>query len=440
MGVKILTFASSNKSMRIFQNLNPQETKTLKLHLFYAAIEGIAAGALILTEFIFIKSLKGSNVQLAFLFQFSMVVFLFAMVANEIMRRYTNRKVLLRSIAIITKLPLVGLAFFPDVSHNNGLPLIYHTIFLTIFLLYFGSKIAVIPSINQYLKGNYRHENFGRLFGYSVTVQKVTMLASTFTAGLLLDINPNSYKVFYPIVGVLAIISIFQLTKIKFVQKEEEINTPIWKALQESFVRIFTILKYNKAFRHLELGFMLYGFAWMSTHAVITIFYERALHLNYSSVAFYKNAFNLVAIAFLPFFGRFIGKRDPRRFGIITFGSLMLFILFTGLTEYFNGYTEIYGIKIYYMLMVAVFFNGLFMGSMPILWGIGSSYFCEPDEAADYQSVHLFLTGLRALFAPIIGIKLYEWFGFSLTYATGIVLLFFAILLMIWSERLFPKK
>ncbi|WP_340111890.1 MFS transporter [Maribellus mangrovi] len=425
--------------MRIFKDLSPQESLTLKLHLFYSGIEGIAAGALVLTEFIFIKSLKGSNVQLAFLFQFNMVVFLFAMVANEILRRYTNRKVLLRSIAVVSKLPLVGLAFFPDVSHNKGLPPIYHTFFLGIFLLYFMSRIVAIPSVNQYLKGNYRHENFGRLFGYSVTLQKVTMLLSTFIAGLLLDWNPNSYKIFYPIVGILAILSIFQLTKIKFVQKEEVIDTPLWKALQQSFLRIFNILKHNRAFRHLEMGFMLYGFAWMSTHAVITIFYERALHLNYSSLAFYKNAFNLVAIAFLPFFGRFIGQRDPRRFAIITFGSLMLFILFTALTEYYNGYTEVYGIKIYHMLMVAVFFNGLFMGSMPILWGIGSSYFCQPDEAADYQSVHLFLTGLRALMAPVIGIKLYEWSGFSITYSTGIVLLLFAISLMIYSERRFPK-
>jgi len=425
--------------MGIFRNLNLQEIKTLKLHLFYSGIEGIAAGALLLTEFIFIKSLKGSNVQLAFLFQFSMVVFLFAMVANEILRRYPNRKVLLRSIAIASKLPLVALAFFPGVSHNQGLPAIYHTIFLAIFLLYFVSKIAVIPSINQYLKGNYQHENFGRLFGYSVSVQKVAMLLSTFTAGLLLDLNPNSYRVFYPLVGVLAIISIFQLTKIKFIHTAEAVNTPLWKSLQLSFRRVFFILKTNKAFRHLELGFMIYGFAWMSTHAVITIFYERALHLNYSSVAFYKNAFNLIAIAFLPFFGRFIGKRDPRRFGIITFGSLLLFILFTALTEYYNGHFQLYGIKIYYMLLVAVFFNGLFMGSMPILWGIGSSYFCQPNQAADYQSVHLFLTGVRALFAPIIGIKLYEWFGFSLTYATGIVLLVFAILLMIYSEKRFPK-
>ena len=117
----------------------------------------------ILNEFIFIKSLKGSNVQLAFLFQFSMVVFLFAMLANEILRRYTNRKQLLRTIGIITRVPLMGFAFFPNVS-GDGLPSVYHYLFLGVFLLFFTSKIAITPSINQYLKGNYRHQLFGKLF------------------------------------------------------------------------------------------------------------------------------------------------------------------------------------------------------------------------------------------------------------------------------------
>lgn len=424
--------------MRIFNGLEKNEAKTFRLHLFYSLIDGIAMGALILNEFIFIKSLKGSNVQLAFLFQFSMVFFLFAMFANEILRRYTNRKGLLRTIGIITRLPLVGFAFFPNVT-NDGLPGQYHYLFLGVFLLFHLSKIAVIPSINQYLKGNYQKKNFGRLFSYSLSVNKIVVLISTFTTGLLLDMNPNSYKYFYPLVGILGVISIFQLTKIDFVQKEDPIQSSMWSALSNSFKRIFQILRLNVPFRHLEMGFIVYGFAWMSTHAVITIFYERALDLNYSSVAFYNNAFNIIAIVLLPIFGKLIGKKDPRRFAIITFGSLMMFILFTALTEYINGYTEILGIKLYYMLLMAVFFNGIFMASMPILWGIGSSYFCEPHEAADYQSVHMFLTGARALFAPIIGIKLYEMYGFSITYLAGIVLLIFAMLLMVYSEKRFPK-
>ncbi len=426
--------------MKILQQLDSSEQKAFKLHLFYSSIDGIARGALILNEFIFIKSLQGSNVQLSFLFQFSMVVFLFAMLANEIMRRYPNRKKLLRIVGIITRLPLVIFSIFPAVNETAGLSPKFHFLFLGVFLLFYTSQIAVVPSINQYLKGNYQHDNFGKLFGYATTVNKLLTMVSTLTVGILLDIDPNSYRIFYPMVGILGVISIFQLTKIEFKQKLDPVVKPIGKALGDSFKRIFNILKNNKPFKHLELGFMLYGFAWMSTHAVITIFYKDALYLNYSSVSFYNNAFNLVAIGVLPIFGKLIGKRDPRRFGIITFGSLMLFIVFTALSEHIPVYSEIFGIKLYHMLLIAVIFNGFFMGSMPLLWGIGSSYFCEPHEAADYQSVHLFLTGARALFAPIIGIKLYELFGFSITYGVGVLFLASAITLMLYSQHKYPKS
>ena len=210
-------------------------------------------------------------------------------------------------------------------------------------------------------------------------------MVSTATVGILLDFDANSYRYFYPMVGILGVVSIFQLTRIEFKHKVEPTNKPITRALGESFKRILNILKNNTPFRHLELGFILYGFAWMSTHAVITIFYKEALDLNYSSVSFYNNAYNLVAILLLPLFGKMIGKNDPRRFGILTFGALMMFIALTGLTEYFTGFNEVWGLKLYHMLLIAVIFNGLFMGSMPILWGIGSSYFCEPHEAADYN-------------------------------------------------------
>ena len=259
--------------MRFIKELQTQEAKTFKLHLFYSAIEGLAAGALILNEFIFIKSLKGSNVQLAFLFQFSMVVFLFAMLSNELLRRYTNRKVLLRTSSIFTRLPLVGFAFFPNVT-GEGLPPIYHYLFLGAFLLFYTNKIAIIPSINQYLRGNYQTHNFGKLFSYATTVNKVFIMVSTFGTGLLLDYNPNSYKLFYPLVGVLGVVSIFQLTKIEFIQKTQDVTSPLLQTIGKSFRRIWTILVTNIPFRHLEIGFILYGFAWMSTHAVITIFYE----------------------------------------------------------------------------------------------------------------------------------------------------------------------
>ncbi len=94
-------------------HLENREKRTFRLHLIYMIIEGFVLGVLALNEFVFIKSLVGSNYQLAFLFQFSMLVFLFLVLANEFLKRVTNRKRLLRVVAIGSRLPLLLILVFP---------------------------------------------------------------------------------------------------------------------------------------------------------------------------------------------------------------------------------------------------------------------------------------------------------------------------------------
>ncbi len=173
----------------------------------------------------------------------------------------------------------------------------------------------------------------------------------------------------------------------------------------------------------------------MGTVGVIAIYFDKALNLNYTSVAFYKNSYNILAIILLPFFGKLIGKIDPRKFAIITYVGLAFYLFFIGLTEFFPYYVDLLGVKIYATLLIAMLSNGLFAATMALLWYIGSAYFCKPEEVADYQSIHLTLTGLRSFFAPIIGIVLYEWFGFFITFLIGFILLLLAIAVMFWSQR-----
>jgi hypothetical protein len=79
----------------------------------------------------------------------------------------------------------------------------------------------------------------------------------------------------------------------------------------------------------------------MGTNAVITIFYDRAVGLNYSSVAFYKNFYNLIAIFLLPVFGRILANTDPRKFASLTYGSLALYLLSFPVTLVYPVYVEI---------------------------------------------------------------------------------------------------
>ncbi len=420
----------------IVNQLNTTEKKAFRLHMIYSSIEGIILGVLALNEYVFIYSLRGSNYQLAFLFQFSMVVFVFLFIFNQFRKRIKNKRKMLLITGLLTRLPLILLFLIPRdeaaMMGQSG----WHYLFLFVFLVYFFGNIIIYPSINVLLKTNYRHEHFGKLYSYATSLNKIIILFSTFAYGLLLDADNFAFTWVFPVVGVLGLLSLWVLSEIDYsavVQHPAALG--LKASIKESWLNMLRILKTNKPYRHFEISFMFYGFSFMISITIINIFFQDALGLNYSSVAFYKNAYNILAIMLLPFFGKLLTHIDPRRFAALTFAALFLYIFFLLMTDYFPSYTVVLGIKIYYMLIFSFLFYGIFAAMMSLLWFIGSAYFCMPEEADDYQSLHLSLTGVRSLFAPLIGVFFYELVGFAGTFMLTLAVLLFAMALMRWSYR-----
>ena len=424
--------------MNLTGKISKQERITFILHFIYSSIEGFISGILVLNEFVFLKSLQGSPYQVGMLFQFSMVVLLAAIFINEIIRRIADKKKMLRFTAILTRLPLLALLFFPRHIAEMGADSIYHYLFLIIFLVFYLATPVIFPSINMLLKNNYSAENFGKFYSYATSAKKITTLTATFLFGLMLDKDPFAFKYIYPGVAVLGILSIYMLSAIPF-NPGNTVPAGINKRqiFKSALKRVSEIFRTNKPYLHYQIGFMLYGIAFMGTNAVITIFYDRAVGLNYSSVAFYKNFYNLIAIFLLPVFGRMLANTDPRKFASLTYGFLAMYLLSFPATLIFPAFVEIWGLQIYYMLMAGVLFNSGFVATMAISWSIGSAYFCNKDEAGDYQSVHLSLTGVRALLIPLAGVFLYDIAGFTFTFVLASLFLLAGIILMRWSGRKF---
>ncbi len=422
------------KFLRI--NIPENAKKSFRYHMIYSIIDGFILGLFALNEFILIKSLKGTNYQIAYLFQAMVLVLLFSVVLNEILNRARSKKKLIRILAIATRLPLFLLFFFPDNAMDLEHSYFYQLAFLGIIMLYYFANPILFPAINHLLKNSYSHEDFGKFYSYASTINKIMMMVSTFLFGLLLDYDNYAYRYIYPLVAVLGIFSIFILTKINYQVSTKPVpKTKFFDAVWTSVKKMLGILKGNKPYRDFEIAFMFYGLAWMATAAVITIFFEKVLHLNYSSVAFYKNAYNTLAIVLLPYFGKLIGKIDPRKFAIYTFVFMLLHLFFMEMTEYFGQYFEFLGIKIYYSLIVSYTFYGLFAASMALLWYIGSAYFCKDDEVSDYQSIHLSFTGVRGIFSPLVGVFVLEMFDFAAVFWIAILSLLIAIAIMYFSMK-----
>jgi hypothetical protein len=433
-------FAAKNKKTTVLKLFSPdiccEERRTFHLHLAYSVIEGFILGVLALNEFVFIKSLIGSNYQLSVLFQFSMLVFLLLIFVNEFLKRIKKRRAFLRKVGIITRLPLMLLLFFPrspEVYQGDGM---YHLIFLAIFLFYYLAALVINPTINLLLKTNYSHKNFGTFYSYSQSANKIVMLVVTFLYGILLDYDNYAFTYVFPVASVLGMTSIYLLSKINYTPPDViKVKTTLLVSVARSIKNMVQILKTNKPYLHFEIGFMLYGFAFMTTYSVVTIFFYEELKLNYSSVAFYKNSYNILAILLLPVFGKLLGNLDPRKFAMITYASLAAYLFFLTITEYLPYSVDFFNIKLYYTLILYIIFHGFFAATMVLLWNIGSAYFGKDSEADIYQSIHLFLTGVRAIFAPLFGIFVYEQFGFTITFGLGILSLLAAIVLMLWSNK-----
>lgn len=417
---------------------HPGEKRTFILHLIYSLLDGIILGVFTLNEFIFLTAMQGSHYMMGFIFTFSVGVFVFLIFFNEFIRRNPNKRRMLRQTALLTRLPMLALIFFPASASAYQSTALVHFLFLAVFLIYYIGTVTIYPTTNVLLRNNYSHQNFGYLFSISTMGRNLFTLLAALAYGMFLDKHPYGFVYAYPITGILGISGLFLLSAIPhFPPNDNEVRKPFRLAISNSVRRLSNILRTNKPYFDFEVGFMLYGFAFMLSINVIQIYYKDILDLNNRSVAFYRNAYYIITIFLMPLFGKLIGRIDPRRFSAITFGSMALYILFLTLTQYFPGHTVIAGYKIYYMMMPYILFHALFAATMGLLWSIGSAYFCKNEDVGDYQAVHLSLTGVRGWIAPLFGIFFFELFGFTATFTLAIALLLVAVFFLQHSMQKF---
>ncbi len=142
------------------------------------------------------------------------------------------------------------------------------------------------------------------------------MLVATFGMVLLLDHDMHAYRYVFPFVAVLGIASVHLLSMIPYTEELEKRKDKFFDSVKKSIHTMVSILKTNKPYLHFEMGFMFYGFSFMITVTVITIFFEYSLGLNYSSLAFYKNAYNILAIILLPYTGKLTWENGSSKFCI----------------------------------------------------------------------------------------------------------------------------
>ncbi|MFO7880213.1 MAG: MFS transporter [Bacteroidales bacterium] len=427
--------------MSIWSELQHKEKKSFWLHLLFSAFEGILVGGILLNEFVFLKSMHGKEFQLSGLFVITIAVYILLIFFNEFIRRTERKRVMLRWVAIVTRLPLFLFLLFPVEPAAYENTAVWQFAFLGLFLIYYLGVVVIHPTINLLLKHNYRDEHMAKLYSWATTIQKLLALVTAFGLGVILDADYYAFRFTYPVMAVAGVLSVYFLSMIPYTPVKKTFKRSFITAVGDSMKRMGNILVKNRPYRDFEIGFMLYGFAFMFTVTVITLYLENELHLSYTSVAFYKNTGNVVLLVMMPIFGGLLGRLDPRKFAQISYSFMFLYIFFVALSEFVPISFHWKQLDIFVMVFIGFIFFGLFQSAMNLQFNIGSAFFAKSsDDAGDYQAVHLSLVGFRGLFAPVVGVVLYRWLGYFPTFMISCGSLLLAIIYMQISYNRFVLK
>jgi hypothetical protein len=393
--------------------LNSLEMNTFINHLIFSATNGIVFGGLMLQEIIARKTLLSSNLVVTFVTMVWPVANLFSIYWGEYLQGRKDRGTLFLIAGIMGRLSLI-LTFFVQTGKH----------FVLLLLLVYSFNALIIPIQNSIFQFNYRKENRGILYGFSQTAYALSLLLTSFVFGKFLDYNEDLFRHLFALIGIFGYLGMLSLKKIKV-----EIPDVVKEAKSHPVISpvITTIYEFrnNKPFLWYEIGFMIYGFGYMIMLPIIPQFLVNKLGMTYTQISIGKVMIAFSGIALLaPLAGSIQERLNPIIFSGLSFLILGFYPILINLSIFQNITAPV----IFVYIGFAVFSIG--MAGVFINWQIGSIFFAKEKDSAMLQSVHVTLTAIRGLFAPLIGYFLMSRFSDSIGFLTSSFMFFASSIIM----------
>lgn len=283
--------------------------------------------------------------------------------------------------------------------------------YLLIMSIFFAFNSMQSPAQNTLFRYGFGIKDRGRLFGIAASVENAVVVVFAWIAGSLLDIREDWFRHIFALVGIFGLLSSLFYANTRIIMKKPQKIVPLRlkEFLISPILRSRDVLRDNPLFRSFEINYFIYGLAFMMILPVIPKFMVDAVGMNYSQMFISKSVIARLGILFLaPLAGKLHDIYNPGKFASIAYAALAFYPLVLFFTSFNTGW-----INSPYLVMFAFLFQGIAMAGIYVSWNIGSIYFAGADEAPMFQSVHVTLTGVRAMFGPLIGYFVMTYFSYQ---------------------------
>lgn len=382
------------------------------LHYFtlQASLNAVLGGVFTLSAVVMAKTLHANEFQVALFTALGPIALLIGIFGGELVQDRDKRP-LIFWVGMISRASFLLFLFVRDLWS-----------FIAVSAVFFILNAFLTPAVSAMWQANISPKFRNRLWGLTAMVMTVISMAAAYVSGVILDLDPWSYRWMYAVGGVLGMAGIYVLatSPLRGLYKlTAEQAAPTFKRTVIQPIRnLIALLKEDRNYFHFESAFFLYGVAFMLMCPALPMYMVDVAKMSYEQTGIAAGLLGQLGMIFASIvWGRLMDRIGPTLLCAIIFAILAIFpgvLLFGPIAAAHN-------IPLVYIVYLGYIIFGLGMSGINVAWSLGPVDFAGNRDASTYLGVHVTLTGLRGSIAPILGAIGLNIFGYATVFTVSAI-------------------
>ncbi len=305
-------------------------------------------------------------------------------------------------------------------------------------------------------KSNYPQKLRGQITARLQALRFVVTVTTVLIASAICDKNASAYRFIYPIAGVLGLFGAMLLPRLHIRGERSELRShrkpgsedmpregmiepfSLTALLSPGHVlgQMYKILRGDRRFRHYCIAQLLTGIANLMTVSLAATIITRDLDMDpawdfWVCTAIIVAVPRLAMLGSLRRWGLLFDRVGVVRFRVVNVimwtSSLVLGLIACYIAVDMTPFGNMQSFLAIVFFSLRALAQGMGFAGGALAWNLGHLHFAKPEEAEMYMGIHVSLTGLRGIVAPLGGIWLWHNAGWP-AWSVWLLAIFFSLL------------
>ena len=251
---------------------------------------------------------------------------------------------------------------------------------------------------------NFPRHARANMAGKLATVQALTMAGVALFIGTAMDYNDQAFRWLYPAAAAVGVIGVHLYSKMRMrghraLLNQERRDGQSKRSLLNP-LQMFEIFREDRRFRNYMACMFVFGSGNLMVLAPLIIHLKEVFGDQKTMQMIIAQTIPLVMMPIcIPFWGRLLDRVHIIEFRAVHCWAFVSFIA----AVFFASFTDAW-----WLFFPAAILKGAAMAGGVLGWNLGHHDFAPVEKASLYMGAHVSLTGIRGMFAPLVGVGVYE--------------------------------